>query len=121
MKELRDYRIRRYMFALVGCLPGTGRELILFAIAMRRKLAPGLRRGDGIFVERETLAPARLAGRKQLEGRNSASVVLHPICDLKTRLFRRLCVANARNSGAIAVLCALIRRKIHRFYESHQE
>ena len=48
------------------------------------------------------------------------SVVLHPICDLNTRLFRRLFVANARNSGAIAVLQlanpALIRRKIHRFY-----
>ena len=53
MKGLRDYRIRRYMFALVGCLPATGRELILFAIAMRRKLAPGRCRGDGIFVGRK--------------------------------------------------------------------
>ena len=44
------------------------------------------------------------------------SVVLHPICDLKTPLFRRLCAANARNSVAIALLCVLIRRKIHRFY-----
>ena len=52
-------------------------------------------------------------------------VVLHPIGDLKTRLLRRLCVANARNSGAIAVPQwanpALIRRNIHRFDESHQE
>ena len=31
------------------------------------------------------------------------SVVLHPICDLKTRLFRRLRVANARNSVAIVL------------------
>ena len=66
------------------------------------------------------------AGWQFVQGRSLplellASVVLHPIRDLKTRLFRRLCVANARNSGAIAVLCALIRRKIHRFYESHQE
>ena len=50
----------------------------------------------------------------------SSSVVLHPIGDLKARLFRRLCVANVRNSGAIAAPQlanpALIRRKIHRFY-----
>ena len=63
MKGLRDYRIRRYMFALVGCLPGAGRGLILFVIAMRRKLAPG-RCGETGFLWEENSSTREARGTK---------------------------------------------------------
>jgi hypothetical protein len=46
-------------------------------------------------------------------------VVLRAIWNIKPRLFDHDFVANPRNSGAIAVVCASSWPKIHRFYLFH--
>jgi hypothetical protein len=47
-------------------------------------------------------------------------VVLRAIWNIKPRLFDHDFVANPRNSGAIAVVCASSWPKIHRFHLFHQ-